>query len=138
MDQRRPCLGVGAIAVSGGRLLLVRRAKEPGRGLWSLPGGHVEGGEYLADALRREVKEETGLDVEVGGLAGIFEVLGEAHLVVLDFTVNVTGGQPRPGGDALEARWVDLDAVPALPCTPRFVETLRAWGVLPSAHEQRD
>ena len=139
MEDRRPHLGVGAIAVANGRLLMVRRAREPGRGLWSLPGGHVEGGEYLSDALRREVKEETGLDVTVGGLAGIFEVVGEQHLVVLDFMVDVSGDPvPSAGGDADEARWVELDDVGALDCTPRFHETLRGWGVLPSADEQRD
>jgi ADP-ribose pyrophosphatase YjhB (NUDIX family) len=118
---------------------MVRRGREPGRGLWSLPGGHVEEGEYLSDALRREVKEETGLEVTVGGLAGIFEVVGEQHLVVLDFMVDVSGDPvPSAGGDADEARWVELDDVGALDCTPRFHETLRGWGVLPSADEQRD
>ena len=136
MEDLRPHLGVGAIAVRDGRLLMVRRGREPGRGLWSLPGGHVEGGEYLSDALRREVKEETGLAVTVEGLVGIFEVLGEHHLVVLDFAVEVTGDPvPSPGADADEARWVELDAVGELRCTPRFHETLRGWGVLPSADE---
>ncbi len=139
MESRRPYVGVGAISVRDGQLLLVRRGREPARGLWSLPGGHVEAGEYLSDALRREVEEETGLDVTVDGLAGIFEVLGDPHLVVLDFTVAVTGDpDPSPGGDAVEARWVDLDAVADLDCTPRFVETLRGWGVLSSADEQGD
>jgi 8-oxo-dGTP diphosphatase len=137
MDEAGPLLGVGAIAVADGRLLMVRRGREPGRGLWSVPGGHVEAGEYLSDALRREVMEETGLEAEVGGLVGILEVLGDPHLVVLDFAVEVEGTAPTAGGDALESRWVELDAVTGLECTPRFVETLRAWGVLPSADEQR-
>ena len=139
VNEHGPRLGVGAIAVRAGRLLMVQRGREPGLGLWSLPGGHVEEGEYLSDALAREVREETGLAVSVGGLAGIFEVVGDPHLVVLDFTVEVTGeGEPRPGGDAMDARWVPLDEVPTLECTPRFVETLRGWGVLASADEQRD
>jgi 8-oxo-dGTP diphosphatase len=96
----------------------------------------VEAGEYLSDALRREVFEETALEVEVGGLAGILEVLGDPHYVILDFFVGVAAGaDPIPGGDALEARWVPLDEVLELECTPRFVETMRAWGVLPSAEE---
>lgn len=139
VERRGPRLGVGAIAVRDEHLLMVRRGREPGLGLWSLPGGHVEVGEYLSDALAREVKEETGLEVRVGGLAGILEVVGNPHLVVLDFTVEVTGDiEPRAGGDAMEARWVPVEDVPALECTPRFVETLRGWGVLASADEQRD
>ena len=139
VERRGPHLGVGAIAVRDGRLLMVRRGRPPGLGLWSLPGGHVERGEYLSDALQREVKEETGLDVAVGGLAGIFEVVGDPHLVVLDFVVEtLTDNRPVPGGDASDARWVDFDDVPKLECTPRFLETLRGWGVLPLADEERD
>ncbi len=133
-----PRLGVGAIVVDNGRLLMVRRGKEPGRGLWTLPGGHLEQGELLAEAVRREVLEETGVEVEVGDLAGIFEVLGDPHFVILDFLVTVTGDRDlEPSGDVEEARWVPLDDVPALECTPRFVETLTAWGVLASTREER-
>jgi len=132
----RPLVAVGAIAVDERGLLMVRRGREPARGLWSLPGGRVEGGEYLSEALRREVLEETALEAEVTGLAGILEVLGEPHYVILDFFVEVApGADPVAGGDALEARWVPLDEVLRLECTPRFVETLRGWGVLPSAEE---
>ncbi len=137
MADQRPVVGVGAIAVREGSLLMVRRGKDPGRGLWSLPGGHVEGGEYLAQALVREVREETGLEVEVAGLAGIFEVIGDGHYVILDFMVDVVSEEaPAARGDAMDARWVRFDDVLELPCTPRFVETLRGWGVLPSADEE--
>ena len=131
MEGPGPQVAVGAIVIHDGTLLMVRRGKEPGRGLWSLPGGKVETGEYLAEALRREVVEETGLEVTVGDLVGIFEVIGHVHYVVLDFFAEVeTASPPRPAGDADEARWVPLDEVVGLQCTPRFVETLRAWGVL--------
>lgn len=131
MGAERPRVAVGAIAVRDGHLLMIRRGHEPARGLWSLPGGHVEAGEHLADAVRREVREETGLEVEVGSLAGILEVLGDPHFVILDYFVEVRGDAPPAGaGDAGDARWIELDEVPELDCTPRFVESLRAWGVL--------
>jgi len=112
---------------------MVKRGREPGRGLWSLPGGRVERGEYIHDAVRREVKEETGLDVDPRALVGILEVVGDPHFVILDFAASPSGGiDPVAQGDADEARWVPLEAVSALECTPRFVETLTAWGVLTS------
>ena len=126
-----PRVGVGGIALGDGTLLMVRRAKEPGRGLWSLPGGHVEAGEYLSDAVRREVREETGLEVEVRHLAGIFEVVGDPHYVILDFVVEADhDAVPVASGDVDDARWIPLEAIESLDCTPRFVETLRGWGVL--------
>jgi mutator protein MutT len=126
-------VGVGAIVTHEGRLLMVRRAKDPGRGLWSVPGGHVENGEYLADALTREVKEETGLDVQVGELIGILELPAEDHLIILDYHAIVLGDrEPRPGDDVDEARWVAFDDVTDLECTALFHETLRGWGVLPA------
>ena len=118
--------------IHDGALLMVQRAHEPGKGLWSLPGGRVERGEYLADALRREVLEETGLVVEAGELAGILEIPGEEfHYVILDFHSTVSGDTtPRPGTDANDVRWVPLKEVAHMECTPRFVETMTAWKVL--------
>ena len=128
---KSPEIAVGAIVVRNNELLMVRRGNDPGRGLWSLPGGRVEHGEYLADALRREVSEETGLEVTVGDLVGIFEVVGDAHYVVLDFFARAEGEiSPEAADDVDEVRWVPLDEVGTLDCTPRFVETLRGWGVL--------
>lgn len=129
-----PQVAVGAIVVKDGRLLMVRRAHDPGAGLWSLPGGRVEHGEYLGDALRREVAEETGLTVEVRDLVGILEVTGDPHYVILDyFAEAASDDEPVASDDVSEARWVPLDEVAAMPCTPRFHETLRGWGVLPSS-----
>src|SRR3712207_3838845 len=135
MDQ--PLIAVGAIVVHDGALLMVQRANDPGRGLWSLPGGRVEKGELLATALEREVREETGIAVEVGHLVGILEVPGDLHYVILDHKADVVG-DPKltPGGDAGDARWVPLDEVENLELTPRFMETMRAWGVLPETRDQ--
>ena len=110
---------------------MVKRGREPSAGLWTVPGGRVEAGEYLTDALKREVLEETGVVIEVGGLLGILEVVGEPHYVILDYTATPAGPlDPTPGDDAAEVRWVPLDDVHELECTPRFIETLAAWGVL--------
>ena len=112
-------------------LLMVQRGKDPGRGLWSVPGGRLERGEYVVDALKREVLEETGLSIEVGELLGLFEVVGDPHYVILDFLATVVGDDsPRPAGDSADARWVPLKQVEQLDCTPRFAETLKGWGVL--------
>jgi 8-oxo-dGTP diphosphatase len=117
--------------VNDGALLMVQRAQDPGRGLWSIPGGRVERGEYLADALAREVKEETDLDVAVGDLLGIAEIVGDPHYVILDFEASLSGtNEPTAAGDVAEVRWVPLDKIETLDCTPRFVELLRAWRVL--------
>ena len=125
-------LAVGAIVIRDDHLLMVRRAQEPARGLWSVPGGKVERSEYLSDALRREVREETGLEIDVGELAGFFEVIGDDdHYVIMDFLSTYSGSDvPRPGDDVDLVRWVPLDDIPSLDCTPRFVELLTAWGVL--------
>ena len=126
-----PQIAIGAIVIRDDSLLMVKRGNDPGKGLWSLPGGRVEHGEYLADALRREVSEETGLDVTVGDLVGIFEVVGDPHYVVLDFFARPEGEvTPEAADDVEEVRWVPLEEVASLECTPRFVETLRGWGVL--------
>ncbi len=118
---------------------MVQRAYDPGAELWSVPGGKVETGEYLVQAVQREVLEETGLSVEVGDLLGIHEVIGTVHYVVLDYTAEIIGDPtPRAAGDAADVRWVPLDAIGGLDCTPRFEETLAGWGVLASADQQGD
>jgi 8-oxo-dGTP diphosphatase len=131
MSDNRPQVAVGAIVVHEGSLLLVKRGKDPGKGLWTVPGGSLEDGEYIADAVSREVMEETGLRVDSGELLGIFEVIGDHHFVILDHVATlVSPGEPVAGDDVDEAAWVPLDRVHELDCTPRFVETLTAWGIL--------
>jgi mutator protein MutT len=124
-------VGVGAIVTRDGHLLMVKRGKDPGRGLWSIPGGHVEPGEYLTEALTREVREETALEVEVGDLVGILELPGDEHIIILDYHATAASGEPVAGDDVDDVRWVRFDDVDKLQCTPLFEETMRGWGVLP-------
>lgn len=101
---------VGAVAVSDERILLIRRGHGPGQGLWSVPGGRVERGETLAEAVVRELAEETGLAGVCESLVGWAENIGEDyHYVILDFAVTVLeDNDPVGGDDAAEARWVPL------------------------------
>lgn len=107
---------------------MIRRGKDPGRGLWSIPGGRVEHGEYLSQALVREVKEETNLDIEVRELLGILEVPADPHYVILDHVATLVGGEAEPGDDVDDVEWVGFEEIDRRDCTPRLLETLRAWG----------
>ncbi len=107
-----------------GRLLLIRRGREPSAGMWSLPGGRVEPGESAAAAAAREVREETGLDVEVGQLL-IEALIWDGRYRVQDFAATVVGGDLRAGDDAADVRWVDLDALASMPLSPGLLEELR-------------
>jgi ADP-ribose pyrophosphatase YjhB (NUDIX family) len=126
---------VGAVAVVDERLLLIRRGHGPAAGEWSLPGGRVEGGETLAEAVVRELYEETGLEGVCEELVGWVERIGDDHhFVILDFRVTVLDGPealPRAGGDAAEAAWVVLDEVSRLALTEGLAEFLHEHGILP-------
>ncbi len=126
MNRPRPEVCVGGIVIQDSRLLLVRRGRGAGVGLWSIPGGRVEGGERMTDAVEREVLEETGLPVIADRWVGWVERIGpEHHFVIHDFTAALaTGVRPesaRAGDDASDVRWHALsdlstagDLVPGL------------------------
>ena len=119
---------VGAIVRdNSGALLLVLRANEPSAGLWSLPGGRIEPGETDHEAVRREMREETGLEVEVVAKAGT-EAFGP--YVVNDYVCTVIGGELVAGDDALDARWVALRDLADYELTPGLLETLVEWNAL--------
>jgi ADP-ribose pyrophosphatase YjhB (NUDIX family) len=122
----RPLVGVGAIVFDrDGRVLLVLRGKPPGAGLWSIPGGKLESRETLAQAVAREVREETGLVVEVGALACVIErIADDHHFVLLDYFARVIGGELAAASDARAARFVDRDELHALPLTEGLVDVL--------------
>lgn len=111
----QPLVGVGAVVVDGARVLLVRRGNEPLKGEWSLPGGAVEVGETLEAAIAREVREETGLEIEVGPMVDVldrirFDADGRVryHYVLIDFVCRSIGGTLARGTDAADARWAPV------------------------------
>jgi len=119
----RPLVGVGVAVIDQGRILLVRRANDPGRGLWAVPGGKVEVGERLTEAAAREVREETGLLVEVGELVWAGEHISDQfHIVLIDFLGTLIGGDLAAGDDADRAEWVPLENAVDYRLTPTMYE----------------
>lgn len=129
---RLPVLGVSALVVEEDQLLLVRRERDPARGMWALPGGHVEMGETLAEAVVREVAEETGLEGVAGELVGLAELIdGGFHAVVLSFRVHLMEyAVPQAADDAVEASWVPLGDVAEHALVGGLGEFLHDHGVI--------
>jgi ADP-ribose pyrophosphatase YjhB (NUDIX family) len=110
---QRPLIGVGALILKRDRILMAQRGKQPLMGWWSLPGGALETGEALADAVRREVREETGLEIRPLGVLEIFERImrdasgaPEYHYVLIDYMCRVVGGTLAAGDDVCAVEWV--------------------------------
>ncbi|HEU0034127.1 MAG TPA: NUDIX hydrolase [Kofleriaceae bacterium] len=123
----QPIIAVAAIVFdqNADRVLLVERGRAPGAGLWTVPGGKVEPGETLAQAVAREVLEETGFAVEVGALACVIERIGEGyHYVILDYVARVIGGQLSAASDVIDAKFVDPQTLHTLTVTDGLVEVL--------------
>ncbi len=135
-NNSRPCVGV--FVLDGGKLLLVERAEEPFRGYWDIPGGFLDSGEHPGIGAKRELREETGLEIELTGLLGFFmDVYGEEALPTLNicYLARLAGGTARAGSDAASLRWFPLDALPgniAFAWEREALEVLRGETSLPS------
>jgi ADP-ribose pyrophosphatase YjhB (NUDIX family) len=134
-DDRRypkyPLVGVGAILIRRDRILMAQRGKQPLKGWWSLPGGALETGESLADAVRREALEETGLEIRPLRVFEIFERImrdgrgqPEYHYVLIDYLCRATGGTLRPGDDVCAVEWVRRRDLPALQITEGTLDVI--------------
>ena len=123
----RPLVGTGALILKNGKLLLVKRGAQPGFGKWSVPGGLVELGEKVQDAMMREVKEEVGFDVEAVKLTDVADTITldsngrvQYHFVVVNFLARIVGGELKTATDILEARWVPVVEVEKCDLTRSF------------------
>ena len=128
----RPIVGVGAVVVRDGRVLIVKRRYEPLAGRWSLPGGTLELGETLAQGLARELREETGLEVDVGPVVEVFDriLLDEEkrvqyHFVLVDYLCRPVGGELAPGSDVDDARFVDPSQLAPFELTEKAEAVIR-------------
>jgi ADP-ribose pyrophosphatase YjhB (NUDIX family) len=129
-----PQLAVSAAIFRDGKILLVRRARSPAKGFYSLPGGRVEFGETLHQALHREVDEETGLKIEIIGLAGWREVVprvsGGGHYLIMSFAAHWSAGEPVLNDELDDFRWLSPDAIGDLKLTDGLEEVIQSAGGL--------
>ena len=136
MDRRKypsyPIIGVGGVIFQEEQVLLIKRAKEPNLGQWSIPGGAVKTGETLREALLREVREETHLEVEILGLAKIFDRIVRSsqgrvtyHYVLADYVCRYRSGELQSDSDAQEARFVSLQDLSSYPIPAHTLEVIK-------------
>jgi 8-oxo-dGTP diphosphatase len=132
-----PIAGVGAIVWKDGRILLVKRGKEPNRGKWTVPGGVVELGETLHEALKREVREECSIDIEVEKVLDMFDAITRDddgrvryHFIIIDFMAKYAGGEIKAGSDADDCRWVTPEEIAEMDITPSLMAVLRRHGII--------
>ncbi|MQL54477.1 NUDIX hydrolase [Acidianus ambivalens] len=126
--MERPLIAVGGVIFSGKRVLLVQRSKPPNKGSWAIPGGKVEFGETLKEALKREMKEELNVNVEPKELLGVIEIIKEGfHYVILDFICEIKSGEIKAGSDALDAKFFSLEEMSKIPISPTTIEMIRRY-----------
>lgn len=135
----RPIVGIGAVIIHEGRVLLVKRGNAPMQGEWSLPGGALETGETLVEGVRREVLEETGLLVEPVTMIEVFDRIArdqagrvQYHYVLVDYLCRITSGFAVCASDAVDLRWAGPDELDAIAPFTRDV-ILKAWKISASS-----
>ena len=131
IPQSRPQLAVSAGIFRDGKILLVRRAREPAKGVYTFPGGRVEFGESLHEAVAREIREETGLSIAIAGLVGYREALpprtgGHGHFVILPFAAHWVAGDVTLNDELDDARWLTPGPISGLPLTQGLEATIAA------------
>jgi ADP-ribose pyrophosphatase len=133
-----PRVGVGAIVLREGRVLLIRRGAAPAVGLWAIPGGGLRIGETLQEGAEREILEETGIVIRAGApvfTCDSFERDGEGrfrfHYVIVDMAADYVSGEVKAADDALEARWISPAEIRNLPATKTTLKLLRQIGFMP-------
>jgi 8-oxo-dGTP diphosphatase len=132
-----PRVGVGAIIVRKGKVLLVKRGIEPSKGLWAIPGGTLKLGETLQECAAREILEETGIKIKVGECIYVFDFIKrdskrkiKFHFVIVDFAADYVSGEPQGADDALDARWLSRSELSDLPVAENTLAALRTVGFL--------
>jgi 8-oxo-dGTP diphosphatase len=128
----RPLVGIGAVIIQDGRVVVVKRATEPLKGRWSVPGGMLELGEKLREGTAREALEETGLIIEAGDVLDVFDAiyvdpkgLTQYHYVLIDFLCRPVGGELRASSDVSEVRWASEATLDALGMTENTLKVIR-------------
>jgi ADP-ribose pyrophosphatase YjhB (NUDIX family) len=131
----RPIVGVGVVVWHGDRVLLVRRGKPPRAGRWSLPGGAQQLGETVAEAARREVEEEAGMEIELGDIVATVDLIEHDahgrvryHYTLIDFVAEAASAALRPGSDAADARWFSVAEIEALGLWSETVRVIKLAG----------
>jgi len=136
-----PRVGVGAITIREGKVLLVKRGVEPSKNLWAIPGGTQKLGETLQECAAREILEETGVTIKVGNCVYVFDLIEhddekriKFHYVIVDFEADYVSGEPQGADDALEARWFSVKDLRKFPVAENTLKVLRSLGFIKSIH----
>lgn len=127
----RPIVGVGVVVQKDDAVLLIQRGQDPGRGMWSLPGGMVELGEHLPDAAAREVREECGVEIQVSEVIEAFDLIlrddagrVKYHYVIVDFAGRYLDGEARAASDVMDARWARVSELGSYPLNVKTREVI--------------